>query len=128
MLLNAISALQYAGLFEEPVCAPELEHALAYERRRCELLGKHLDSVMATAPQHAEPHRVALDGAKRRVAWIEHRMEEERVLDAWRRQNAPTAARELQAILYYLGFAKNPFPTVTTRGPEPLVPKAARAA
>jgi hypothetical protein len=128
VLLNAFSALQYAGLFEEPVCAPELGDALAYERRRSDLLDKHLEAVMSAAPQHAEPHRVALDGAVRRVAWIEHRMEEERVLEAWRRENPPTAARELRAILYYLGFAKNPFPTVTTGGPESLAPKVARAA
>ena len=128
MLSNVIGALQSAGLFAEPVCAPELGHALAYERRRCELLGRHLDAVLATAPQHAEPHRVAFEGAQRRVAWLEHRMEEERVLDAWRREHPPTAGRELQAILYYLGLAKNPFPTVRTRGPESLASKVSRAA
>lgn len=120
MLSNAVSALQYAGLFQEPVCTPELSEALAYERRRCSLLAAHLETVQQAAPQHAEPHRVAFEGAKRRVAWLEHRIEEEHVLDAWRREHPPTAARELRAILYYLGLGKNPFPATKSRAPEPL--------
>jgi hypothetical protein len=122
----AVSALQYAGLFQEPVCTPELSEALAYERRRRSLLAAHLEAVQEAAPQHAEPHRVALAGAKRRVAWLEHRIEEERVLDAWRREHPPTVGRELRAILYYLGLGRNPFPVTKPRAPEPLAaPKAA---
>lgn len=122
----AVSVLQYAGLFQEPVCAPELSEALAYERRRCSLLAAHLEAVQKAAPQHAEPHRVAFEGAQSRVAWLEHRIAEERVLDAWRREHPPTVGRELRAILYYLGLGKNPFPVTKSRTSEPLAaPKAA---
>jgi hypothetical protein len=123
---NAIAVLHYAGLFQEPVCLPELSEALAYEQRRCRLLAVHLETVQRAAPQHAEPHRAALDGAKRRVAWLEHRIEEERVLDAWRREHPPTAGRELRAILYYLGLGKDPFPEAKPRASEPhAAPRAA---
>jgi hypothetical protein len=126
MLSIAISALQSLGLFPEPVRTPELSEALAFERRRCTLLAAHLKAVQKAAPQHAEPHRAALEGAKRRIAWLEHRLEEERVMDAWRREHPPTAGRELRAILYYLGLGKNPFPALKPRSPEPVAtPKAA---
>jgi hypothetical protein len=127
MLSNAVLALQYAGLFEEPVCAPELSQVLACERRRCDLLAAHLQTVLSTAPEHAEPHRAALDDAGRRVAWLERRIEEERVIDAWRRANPPTAAREVRAILYYLGLGRNPFPAVPM-GPTTVPEQRARAA
>ena len=123
---NVMSVLQYAGLFQEPVCMPELSEALACEQRRCSLLAAHLETVQKAAPQHAEPHRLALEGAKRRIAWLEHRIEEERVLDAWRREHPPTAGRELRAILYYLGLGKDPFPRAQPRAPEPqAAPRAA---
>jgi hypothetical protein len=123
---NAVSLLQYAGLFQEPVCMPELSEALAYEHRRCSLLAAHLETVRKAAPQHAEPHRVALEGAQRRIAWLEHRVEEECVLDTWRREHPPTVGRELRAILYYLGLGKNPFPQAKSRAPAPLAaPRAA---
>jgi hypothetical protein len=126
MLSNVLSALQYAGLFQEPVCAPELSHALACERRRCTLLAAHLEAVQKLAPQHVEPHRVALEAARHRAAWLEHRIEEEHALDAWRREHPPTAVREFRAILYYLGLGKNPFPVTKARASEPVaVPKAA---
>jgi hypothetical protein len=115
MLSNAVGALPFAGLFQEPVCAPELSDALAYERRRRNLLAAHLETVQSTAPQHAGPHRAAFDDAERRVAWLERRLEEERVSDAWRREHPPTAARELRAILFYLGLGANPFPVATGR-------------
>jgi hypothetical protein len=126
MLSLAVSALQSAGLFQEPVCTPELSEALACEHRRCGLLAAHLEVVHKAAPQHAEPHRAALEGAKRRIAWLEHRLQEERVMDAWRREHPPTAGRELRAILYYLGLGKDPFPASKAPSPEPrAAPKAA---
>jgi hypothetical protein len=112
-------ALGMAGAFTEPVVRTELEPLLATERRRAALLAAHLDRVLAAAPASAAPHRAALEAQQARILWLERRLEEERVLDAWRRDNPPTAGRELRAILHYLGLGPNPFPVVPPAAPAP---------
>ncbi|HEX5634097.1 MAG TPA: hypothetical protein VFX50_12750 [Gemmatimonadales bacterium] len=122
MLLSLMNALGYAGLFNEPVVATELDHVLAMERRRCALLEAHLDRVLAIAPQEAGQHRAALERQRSRLAWLEQRRAEEEVLHEWRRANPPTAGRELRAILHYLGLGPNPFPAPPKPVPSPNTP------
>jgi hypothetical protein len=122
MMLLMMNALGYVGLFNEPVVATELEHALAMERRRCALLEAHLEKVLALAPGQAGPHRAALERQQERLAWLARRRAEEEVLHEWRRANPPTAARELKAILSYLGLGPNPFPAPPAPAPTPTAP------